>query len=79
MLKKLVIHTRRSLKIIVLTLVSILAITGIVNFVFKPTYSVTINGEHVGYTENKRILQKRINEYLEKGEDDTICKVEIET
>ena len=78
MLKKLVIHTRRSLKIIVLTLVSILAITGIVNFVFKPTYSVTINGEHVGYTENKRILQKRINEYLEKGEDDNVAFVQVE-
>ena len=78
MLKKFIIHTRRSLKFIVLALISALFIAFVINFVFKPTYSVTINGEHVGYTENKSVLQKRITEYLEKGEGDNIAFVQVE-
>ena len=70
MLKKLVIHARRSLKFIVLAIIATFLILGAVTFLYKPTYSVTINGEHVGYTENKSNLQKIINEYLEKGEND---------
>ena len=35
---------------------------------YKPTYSVFINGEQVGYTENRTGLQHKINDYIEKGE-----------
>ena len=31
-------------------------------------YSVSLNGEFIGYTTNKSKLQNRINEYLENGE-----------
>lgn len=70
MLKKVIIHAKRSVKIIVLTMIAILLIVGAVAFLYKPTYSVTMNGEHVGYTENKSKLQKEINNYLENGEED---------
>ena len=34
---------------------------------FKPIYEVTINGEVIGYSEDKSLLQLRINEYMESG------------
>lgn len=34
---------------------------------YRPMYSVTLNGEFIGYTTNKSKLQSRINEYLEQS------------
>ncbi len=34
---------------------------------YKPIYEVTINGEIIGYSEDKSVLQDRINEYMESG------------
>lgn len=42
-------------------------------------YSVTLNGEFIGYTEDKGKLQSRINEYRKSGDSQTIAFVEIET
>lgn len=70
MFKKVMIHARRSVKFIVLFVVAIFFIVGAIAFLYKPTYSVFINEEQVGYTENKAELQKRINEYVEKGDED---------
>ena len=70
MFKKVMIHTKRSVKFLVLFLVATFLIVGAIAFLYKPTYSVFINGEQVGYTENKAALQKRINEYVEKGDGD---------
>lgn len=77
MLKKVIIHTKRSVKIIVLTMIAAFLITGAVAFLYKPTYSVTINGEQVGYTENKSKLQKTINDYLENGEENNVAFVQV--
>ena len=41
-------------------------------------YSVTLNGEFIGYTEDKSELQSRINEYRKSGDSKTIAFVEIE-
>ena len=71
MFRKIVLHTKRTIKFIVLFLVATFLIVGAIAFFYKPTYSVFINGEQVGYTENKANLQKRINEYVEKGEADS--------
>lgn len=71
MLKKLVIHVRKSVKFAILAVIATLLVIGAVIFLYKPTYSVTIDGEQVGYTENKSQLQKRINEYLEKGDEES--------
>ncbi len=68
MLKKVLIHTRRGIKFIILFLVATFLIIGAVAFLYKPTYSVHINGQQVGYTANKSELQKRINEYVENGD-----------
>lgn len=71
MLKKVMIHTKRSIKFIVLFMISIFLIVGAIAFLYKPTYSVFINGEQVGYTENKAELQHKINSYIENGEEES--------
>ena len=68
MLKKVLIHTRRGIKFIILFLIATFLIIGAVTFLYKPTYSVHINGKQVGYTANKSELQKRINDYVENGD-----------
>lgn len=68
MLKKLLIHTRRGVKVSAIFGIAIFLIIGAVAFLYKPTYSVFINGEQIGYTENKSELQHKINEYVEKGD-----------
>lgn len=68
MLKKLLIHTRRSVKIIILSMIAAFLIIGAIAFLYKPTYAVYIKGEQVGYTEDRGILQRKINDYIEKGD-----------
>lgn len=68
MFKKVMIHTRRSIKFVILFMLAAFLIVGAVAFLYKPTYSVFINGEQVGYTENKSELQRRINDYVENGD-----------
>lgn len=68
MLKKVWIHTRRGIKFIILFMIAAFFIVGAIAFLYKPTYSVFIDGEQVGYTEDRSNLQHRINEYVEKGD-----------
>lgn len=56
-----------------------LAIIGFIVFVvYKPMYSVSLNGEFIGYTEDRSRLQKKINEYIKSGDSKTIAFVEID-
>ena len=68
MFKKILIHTRKGIKLIVLFMIAAFLIVGAIAFLYKPTYSVFINGEQVGYTENRSELQHKINDYVEKGD-----------
>lgn len=70
MFKKVMIHTKNSIKFIVLFMISTFLIIGAIAFLYKPTYSVLMKGEQVGYTENKAELQHKINAYIENGEED---------
>lgn len=67
-IKDIFVHIRSSLKFIFLIIIATVLIVGIISLVYKPMYSVTLNGEFIGYTENKSKLQNRINEYLENGD-----------
>ena len=78
MLKKLCIHTRRSMKLIILISVALLLIAGCVACFYKVSYSVTINGELKGYTDNKSKLQSQINEYMENGENQNTAFVQLD-
>ncbi len=78
MLKKVLIHTRRSMKLIVLISVSLLFILGIVTSFYKISYSVSIDGEMLGYTDNKSKLQSQINDYIENGENENTAFVQVD-
>lgn len=69
MFKKIMVHTRRGIKFIILFMIAAFLIVGAIAFLYKPTYSVFINGEQVGYTENKTNLQHKINDYIENGDE----------
>ena len=45
---------------------------------YRPMYSVTLNGEFIGYTTNKSGLQKRINEYIENENENNIAFIDIQ-
>ena len=68
MFKKVLVHARRGVKLIILFMIAIFLIIGAIAFLYKPTYSVYLNGKQVGYTSNKSDLQHRINEYVDHGD-----------
>ena len=68
MLKKILVFARKSMKLTILIAISIFLIICAVVLFFKPIYSVTIDGEHVGYSKDKSALQARINAYIESGD-----------
>ena len=69
---------RECTKFIVLIILAAFLIAGAVSYIYKPTYSVTLDGELIGYTSNKRELQEKINEYIEKGNGSNVAFVEID-
>ena len=82
MIKQILVFARKSMKLTILIAVSIFLIICAVALFFKPIYSVTINGEAVGYSKDKSKLQARINKYMENGEDienSNIAFVQVDT
>ena len=79
MFKKLLIHTRRSIKLIILISLAVLLILACIASFYKISYSVTINGKMVGYTDNKSKLQTEINDYIEKGESENTAFVQVDS
>lgn len=79
-MKKTLIHVKKSFKFIILTFIATFIIVGMVALFYKPIYSVKIDGEAVGYSNNKSELQRKINEYMEKGseEEKNIAFVQID-
>lgn len=79
MFKKIIVQTKRGIKFIILSAIAIFLAIGAIAFLYKPTYSVFVNGEQIGYTENKSSLQHKINDYVEKGEgEDNVAFVQVE-
>lgn len=63
-------------------LLAILAIGGLIIFaaimlIYKPIYSVTLNGEFIGYCTDKTEMQSRINAYMDEGSGENVAFVEI--
>ena len=78
MFKKVLVHTKRSFKVMILFMIAIFLIIGIVSYLYKPTYSV-YNGEQIGYTENKSKLQHTINDYVENGDgNENVAFVQVD-
>ena len=78
MLRKIFVNTKKSIKLILLIIIAVFLFIGIVAFLYKPTYRVLINGEQVGYTENKSELQTKINDYIENGDGQNVAFVQVE-
>lgn len=77
-LKNIVIYIRTWIKLIVMLLIGFAIIGFLVFVVYKPMYSVSLNGEFIGYTEDRGKLQKKINDYIKSGDSKTIAFVEID-
>ena len=78
-IKNVFAHIRSSLKLIIMIIIFAILIIGIISIFYKPTYSVTLNGEFIGYTNDKNGLQKKINEYMKGIETQNIAFVDIQT
>ena len=79
MFKKVLIHTRRSMKLIILISVAVLFILAVVASFYKISYSVSLDGQMLGYTDNKSKLQTQINEYIENGESQNTAYVQVDS
>ena len=79
-IKKSVIHLRRSLRLFILFGIATAIIIGILALFFKKAYIVTYNGEFIGYCDSKSKLQQRINDFLDDGNlnNDNVAYVDIE-
>ncbi len=78
-MKNIFVHIRSSLKLLFLLITSAIIILAIVKFVYKPMYSVTFNGEFVGYVQDKDKLENRIKDYMKNGEGANVAFVDIPT
>lgn len=77
-MKKLFIHIRSWIKVISLVVIASIIIMVGVAFIYKPTYSVTLNGEFIGYTKDKSMLQSKINDYIDNGDGENIAFVQVD-
>lgn len=72
-----IVHIRTWTKFTILIILAAFLMVGAVSYIYKPIYSVTLNGEFVGYSENKSKLQEKINNYIENGNGENVAFVEI--
>ena len=72
------VHLRTTLKLIFMIIIGFALICFLILFVYKPIYSVSLDGEFIGYSEDKSKLQERINDYITNGDNETVVFVEIE-
>lgn len=78
-MRTVLIHLRKSLKLILLLIIAFLLILAIMYCLFKPMYAVKLNGEIIGYTDAKKQLQEKINDSMKTGDGDSVAFFEIDT
>lgn len=64
--KNIVIHLRRWMKFLIILAIGLGIILFVVFSTYKPMYAVNVDGKFLGYTDNKGLLQDKINEYMKK-------------
>lgn len=67
------------MKLIILLLIGAALIGFFVFVVYQPMYAVSLNGESIGYTENKKQLKNKIDDYITSGDNGKIAFVEVDT
>ncbi|MBR3132867.1 MAG: M23 family metallopeptidase [Clostridia bacterium] len=78
-MKSIIIHLRKSIRLLLLIGLGAFIIAGILYFIYKPVYKVTLNGEVLGYIDDKSKLQDKINEYIRNGDSEDVAFVEFDT
>ena len=78
-MKNILIKIRTSMKFFILVSIATFLIVGAVILLYKPIYSVTLDGKLIGYCAHKSKLQEKIDEYVENGngENENIAFVEL--
>ncbi len=76
-IKKTIVHIRTWTKFTIVIFLAAFLAVGAISYIYKPIYQVTLNGEFIGYSENKSKLQQKINQYIEKGDEENIAFVDI--
>ncbi len=75
---KITVAVRTSVRFVILVILAmLLIISGVVLF-YHPTYAVSLNGELIGYTENKSELQEKINEHISSNEAENVAFVQVD-
>lgn len=59
-------------------LIAGLIVVGLTLYIYKPTYSVTLNGEFIGYTQDKSKLQAKINDYIQQGDATGVAFIQVD-
>ena len=79
-MKKVLIRIRASIKLFILVCIAAFLIISAVFFMYKPIYSVFLDGELIGYCAQKSKLQAKIEDYIENGNDENenIAFVELD-
>lgn len=77
-IKNFLIYLRTWIKFLIILLVGVAMIGGFTFATYKPTYSVMLNDEFVGYTDDKSKLQDKITAYVEEGDSKFVAFVELE-
>ena len=67
--KKIYICIRGTVKLVSLVAVATVIIVAAIILLYRPIYKVTLNGEIIGYCEDKDALQNKINDYMDNGEE----------
>lgn len=78
-IKNIFIHIRSSLKLVFLIIIASILVISIISLFYKITYSVSLNGEFVGYISDKVAMQEKINTYMEAIGKDNTAFIEINT
>ena len=77
-MRGLIIHLRKSIKLIIILALALIIIVAILYLLFKPMYAVRLNGEIIGYTDAKKQLEEQIEDYKKNGDGDKIAFIEID-
>ena len=77
--KKLAVGLRKSIKLASIAILAAIVILSILQIAYSQTYEVSLNGKVIGYTGDKVVLQKRINDYINSGNGDDVAFVEVDT
>ena len=77
--KKLAVGLRKSIKLASIAILAAVVILSILQIAYSQTYEVSLNGKVIGYTRDKVVLQKRINDYINSGNGDDVAFVEVDT